>query len=95
MDHYFARCAEAATRQGLDPMIERLELEDIEHFVEQTGGFVMVITVRRDTGCYGIARDGARSWLLAWYEGDAFDTSEQEAQFWTGLSEDEVIQRVA
>lgn len=94
MDHYFARCAEAATRQGLDPMIERLELEDVEHFVEQTGGFVMVITVRRHDGCFGIARDGAR-WMLAWYEGDAFDESREESALWTDLTEDEVVQRVA
>lgn len=94
MTDYFTVCAEAATRQGLDPMTERLQMEGIEHFVEQTGGFVMVITVRRDTGCFGIARDGD-AWMVAWYEGDAFDESQEESMFWSDLSEDQVIEQVA
>lgn len=39
---YDGACKDAATRQGLDPITERLTAESIPVNVEQTGGFCMV-----------------------------------------------------
>lgn len=39
---YDETCKAAATRQGLDPITERLKTERIDYTVEQTGGFCMV-----------------------------------------------------
>lgn len=43
---YADACAQAATDQGLDPMIARLTAEGITHEVAQTGGMCMVIEIR-------------------------------------------------
>lgn len=75
-DAYDQRCAAAATRQGLDPMTERLRAEGIAHEVAQTGGFIMVIHVAGDGGAYyGITdmREGdgnGDEWLLCYYLDD-------------------------
>jgi hypothetical protein len=45
MDDYEKACKEAATRQGLDAVTERLTAEGIAHYVAQTGGFCMAVHV--------------------------------------------------
>ena len=42
---FLARCAEAATAQGLDPIVETLSAAGMAVEVEQTGGMVMVAYV--------------------------------------------------
>lgn len=43
-------CKIAATRQGLDPIMERLRSEKVEFILMQTGGFVMVVYVELHNG---------------------------------------------
>lgn len=97
---YAEACKRATTNQGLDPMVERLREEGLGFEVEQTGGFTMVIVVsvnNTDQGTYGITCDGEdpeRPWLLAWYEGRAWEFSEEETDAWHDLTMDEVVTRV-
>lgn len=64
---YDEACKNATTRQGLDPLVARLESENIVGYVEQTGGFCMVMYVRTDdTHEIGITDDGG--WLVCEYD---------------------------
>lgn len=61
MMNYDATCAAATTRQGLDPVVARLTAEGIDHAVEQTGGFCMVVVARPagpDGPAVPVASDG-------------------------------------
>lgn len=99
-EKYEAACKEAATRQGLDPIVAALQQAGLKVVVEQTGGFCMVATVYVEGGHWGVTADGtepARPWLLCWYDDDKPDdewTSEEDAA-WYSLSTEQVLDRVA
>jgi hypothetical protein len=79
-DPYAARCAAAATAQGLDPVVDALTAAGIESVVEQTGGFTMVVTVRHDGGTIAITADGddPATYLIGHYPGDTWDEGTDE-----------------
>jgi hypothetical protein len=67
---YQTRCRLAATAQGLDPIIERLNDAGIPHSVEQTGGWVMVIEIPVTDHTYiGVTADAAQPdhWVVVRY----------------------------
>lgn len=67
---YEARCRLAATSQGLDLIIERLNAEGIPHSVEQTGGWVMVIEIPvADRTYIGVTADAVQPdhWVVVRY----------------------------
>jgi hypothetical protein len=68
LSDYERRCQAAATAQGLDPLTEALSAAGIEHAVEQTGGFCMVVTVTARGCVLAMTQDGAvEPWLLGLY----------------------------
>ncbi len=94
MHDYDAACRAAATRQGLDPIAERLHSEGIEHAVEQTGGFTMVVTIPLPTGTIAITRDGQdeeRPYLLGIYPGDSWQEGGDEPLDHHDQTLDEVV----
>jgi len=68
---YLARCAEAATEQGLDPVVEALSAAGMTVEVEQTGGMVMVAYVYSAdrTRWVGVTdeREGSGGYLVCVY----------------------------
>jgi len=98
---YDAICKEAATRQGLDPMIERLTAEGIKHYVAQTGGFTMVLYAHADDGSiFGMVNDWiiddeSRPWMIGTAvqdeHGNYDDTSGEDLDNYQQLSTDEVV----
>lgn len=79
MDYDLA-CNSAATNQGLDPVIAALSAAGIPHDLEQTGGFVMVITVQAPTGTYAItaSETEADQYVLGFYPGTTWTTGPHE-----------------
>jgi hypothetical protein len=65
---YEDRCKWAATNQGLDPIVERLTAEGIDHEVEQTGGFTMVVTVAVPSGTVAVTAD-TEGYAMGFYPG--------------------------
>lgn len=72
---YAEACAQAATDQGLDPMIARLTAEGITHEVAQTGGMCMVIEIRlgeQDYPLLGVTlgddMEDSNRWLVIRYD---------------------------
>lgn len=93
LDHYAARCAEAATRQGLDPVVGALSAVGIECDVEQTGGFTMVVTVRHPGGVVAVIDDGG--YLVGAYPGTAWDDGDSDLASHTfGLTLDQMVATV-
>jgi hypothetical protein len=94
---YEDACRAATTRQGLDPVVEALTAVGIEHAVEQTGGFTMVVTVKAPTGTFAITVDGP--YVLGYYPGDSwehcYDGEREDAEYsnHTGLST--IIERIS
>lgn len=78
--NYTARCAEAATAQGLDPAIAALTAADIDHRVAQTGGWVMVIEVPLADGYLAISPDQitAEGFLVCYVSAAAANGEEEE-----------------
>lgn len=82
---YGAACRWAATDQGLDPISAALRDAGIEHYVDQTGGFCMVVHVPTPYGFYCgiIASEDAgaiagRHWLVVRYsDTDGGDEGEE------------------
>lgn len=69
---YIARCREAATAQGLDPAVEALVAAKVPHSVEQTGGFVMLITsyvFPREDGSPWVGVSCEEGFLVVGYQG--------------------------
>jgi hypothetical protein len=69
---YDKACADAATAQGLRPIIDALAAAGIDHEVEQTGGWVMVVTVPTPDGStyaitHGSTTTGADGYLVCRY----------------------------
>jgi hypothetical protein len=102
-DRYEANCTDATTRQGLDPMVARLTREGIEHQVEQTGGFTMVLTVTTRGGIVGVTFDPnaydpqPNSWIVGYYPGETWLTGEIDYDtmaIFTGLSEDDAVAKI-
>lgn len=78
MATYENLCEQAATDQGLDPLTEELSRRGVPHGVAQTGGYTMVATVPHgELGLWGVINDGGQ-WLILWYPGDCWKTSEYE-----------------
>ena len=69
--------AEAATRQGLDPVRRALRAKGIPVQIENTGGFTMVAVVPSHDGKIGISEgERDRRYLTVFYEGRAWDNGE-------------------
>lgn len=75
MKGYEHRCRRAARDQGLDPVCEVLKETGIDHVVDQTGGFCMVVRVPVPDGTawYGITAGDRHGYLVCRYA-DADDT---------------------
>lgn len=75
-DKYRQNCKRAATDQGLDPISARLRVEGIDHTVDQTGGYVMLIRVPlREPAWIGVNAGETRSghWFVVFYADDEGD----------------------
>lgn len=85
MDDYAAACDRAATAQGLDPLTATLTAAGAQHYVEQTGGFTMVIAARTPHGVFTMTDDGLP--LIVWQTEAAWngtnDTDEEPFGEWT------------
>lgn len=92
---YDARCVTATTEQGLDPVVARLSAEGFPVQVNQTGGFTMVATVTdsRDGRVFGITYYGP-GFLLCEYPSMAFANGEEEHDYRTEVSLDEIVARL-
>jgi hypothetical protein len=70
---YEEACRLAASAQGLDPLTAALSAAGVEHEVEQTGGFCMVVTVPAHGFVLAMIHDSeepdseAGEWLLGVY----------------------------
>ena len=62
---YDKACKDAATRQGLDPVLAAFKEADVPCTLEQTGGFTMVVTVSCPEGTFAVIDDGG--YLLGMY----------------------------
>lgn len=98
---YAESCERAIADQGLRPMIERLRAEGIDHHVEQTGGFTMVITAPTRGGTVAVTNDrvpnGPDAWLVGYYPGDTWYSGEvdyDELPNFTELTEDQAVAKV-
>lgn len=93
---YDEACRKATTDQGLDPVIAALTAADIDHTVEQTGGFTMVVTVKAPTGTFGITDDGG--YLLGFYPGDSWENSyeggREDADYMSNIPLDDLVERI-
>lgn len=91
---YAARCAKAATDQGLDPLTAALVAAGIAYDVEQTGGFCMVVTVRGildgDEGTFTLTAtdEGARfpalpagTWHAAFHPGNTWEEGDASGDY--------------
>ena len=94
---YQMACAEAATEQGLDPIVNVLRAEGYPVEVEQAGGFTMVATIRdKADSMLGITCDGGEASDLqylvvkyppgAWDNGELGDWIVQEASLVTAVT---------
>lgn len=90
---YDSACAEAATRQGLDPLTEALTKAGVTHGVEQTGGFTMVVTVKTHTGVWAVIADGTEPnpFLMAFYPGDTWADGGEEQMATPDLTVGQVV----
>ncbi|MHB1772058.1 MAG: hypothetical protein ACYCST_09995 [Acidimicrobiales bacterium] len=83
---YLARCAEAATAQGLDPVVEALGAAGMAVEVEQTGGMVMVacVYIADRTRWVGVTddREGSGGYLVCVY-GAGASAGEQDGEVLT------------
>lgn len=77
-ESYDAACLNAATAQGLAPVLNALTVAGIDHTLEQTGGFTMVVTVKAPTGIFGITAsdDQDNMFLLGFYPGTSWSDNE-------------------
>jgi hypothetical protein len=85
----------ATTDQGLDPVIAALTAADIDHAVEQTGGFTMVVTVKAPDGTFAITNDGG--YLLGYYPGDLWEHSYEGrdgATYSYNIQLEEIVERI-
>jgi hypothetical protein len=90
---YEDACRKAATDQGLDPVIEALTTAGIDHQVEQTGGFTMVVTVKVPAGTFAITVDGP--YVLGFYTDDSWDAHERDDATYTSHTRlDTLIDRI-
>ena len=70
-DFYFNKIVDAASRQGLDPIIDRLDTEEIDNWLDHDGGFLMVAFVDAGHGTrIGITAEGADGYLACLYDDD-------------------------
>lgn len=73
---YEAACRRATTDQGLDPVVAYLTEQGIQHTVDQTGGFTMVVFCRRPgtERSVGItSSDEDRGYLVGGYVGENWE----------------------
>lgn len=77
---YDLACKNAAANQGLDPVIEALSAAEIPHALEQTGGFVMVVTVQAPAGTFAItaSETEAGQYVLGFYPDTTWTTGPHE-----------------
>lgn len=94
--NYDDACRKATTDQGLDPVLAALRAADIDHGLEQTGGFTMVVTVLAPNGTFAITNDGG--YLLGYYPGDtwenSYDGGREDADYSPNITLDEIIERI-
>ena len=73
-DRYFDKIAAIASDQGLDPVIERLDAEEIDNFLDHDGGFLMVAFVGAGHGMrVGITVEEPDGYLMCLCGDDEWD----------------------
>lgn len=99
VERYDAAVAAATTSQGLDPLAYLLTVAGVDHVIEQTGGFCMVLTVTTDDGTYAVIQDGEgpSDWMVGFHAGDSWhdaDADPDDADYAFGLTLDETVARL-
>ncbi len=77
-DWYNARCEAASRDEKFHILSPALAHAGIEHQIEQTGGFCMVLSVAHPTGTYTVtlSDDEPDAFLCVWHPGDTWQTGE-------------------
>jgi hypothetical protein len=78
---YDEKCAMATADQGLDPVIATLNSAGIDHELQQTGGFCMVVTASVPDGMLGITQsdDSSVMYMVCFYPGDTWEEGSEES----------------
>jgi hypothetical protein len=82
-DRYAASCAAAATAQGLDPITAALAAAGVAYDVEQTGGWVMAVTVPVPAGVFALtaeSTDPDRPYVLGFFPGNSWHDGEADPE---------------
>jgi hypothetical protein len=82
---YEFACQNAATDQGLDPIMSTLAAAGVEYSLDQTGGYCMAVSVRVIGGTYVLSNDGEV--FVGWYPGEEhwLETDEDDVTGWNPI----------
>jgi hypothetical protein len=91
---YEEACRVQATAQGLDPIMEALAAKHVTYTLEQTGGFVMVVTVALPVGdtlviTHESTTTGGDDYTIGRYED--WTSGEDEGTFVEGYATDDAV----
>ena len=97
MKDYDTRCVEAATVQGLDAATDVLREHKIEHVVEQSGGFTMVVRINVTDGVLIVTSSevgSSRQYDVGYYLEDDWEMGSEELRVHDALDPIDLLKLV-